>query len=193
MTIPAIATPRLALVSLDARSIELILAGDEVGAGERLGVILPDDLGRAAEGLLRIRLNDLRTSPDAERWLLRVIALRVRPRRMVGFVGFHGPPDGSGRVEIGYEVLAAQRRRGYAIEAARGMLEWARDQGVRTFVASVRPENTASQRLVAKLGFRQAGSQWNPVDGTELRFELAADALPAPEWPPRGGGIEGVG
>ena len=185
MSVPPIATPRLVLVSLDVRATELILAGDEVGAGERLGVILPSDLGRAAEGLLRIRLHDLRTFPDAQTWLLRLIAIRTMPRRMAGFVGFHGPPDAQGRAEIGYEVLPAYRRRGIASEAVRGMLEWARPQGVRTFVASIRPDNAASRSLATQLGFRPAGSRWGPIDETELLYELPADALPAWTIPPR--------
>lgn len=182
----AVATPRLVLLALDAPTVELMLAGDSVGAGERLGVVLPPDIGRAAEGLLKIRLHDLRTSPDAEPWLLRVIAERRTPRRMVGFVGFHGPPDLAGRAEVGYEVLPEYRRRGIALEATRGLLEWARGQGVRTFVASIRPDNAASQRLVGRLGFQPAGSRWNPIDETELLFELPADRLPAWELPPRG-------
>jgi [ribosomal protein S5]-alanine N-acetyltransferase len=185
MSVAAIATPRLALVSLDARSVELILAGDEVGAGERLGVILPPDLGRTAEGLLRIRLHDLRTTPEVQPWLLRIIAIRSLPRRMVGFVGFHGRPDPAGRVEIGYEVLPEYRRRGIASEAVRGMLEWARPQGVRTFVASIRPENDGSRALATQLGFRPTGSRWGVVDETELLYELPADALPTWTLPPR--------
>ena len=182
----AVATPRLVLLALDARTVELMLAGDSVAAGERLGVVLPPDIGRTSEGLLRIRLNDLRTTPEAEPWLLRVIADRRTPRRMVGFVGFHGPPDAGGRAEVGYEVLPEYRRRGIALEATRGLLEWARGRGVHTFVASVRPGNTASQALVARLGFRPAGSRWDPVDETELLFELPADGLPPWELPPRG-------
>lgn len=185
MTTAPIATPRLVLLSMDVRTIELLLARDEVAAGEHLGVVLPDDLGAAAEGLLRIRLNDLRTTPDAQPWLLRVIAERGTPRRMVGFVGFHGPPDAAGRAEIGYEVLPEHRRRGIALEAARGMLAWARGQGVRTFVASIRPENAASRGVAARLGFHQAGSRWGPVEETELIFELPADQLAAWELPPR--------
>jgi GNAT superfamily N-acetyltransferase len=184
MSVTAIGTPRLALLSLDSAAIELLLAGDEVAAGERLGCVLPDDLGRAAEGLLRLRLHDVRTAPAAQPWLLRIIALRGTPRRMVGFVGFHGPPDGAGRVEVGYEVLPEHRRRGYGLEATRGILEWARGQGASHFLASVSPDNAASQGLVGKLGFRRAGSQWNPIDGTELIFELPADALPAWQLPP---------
>lgn len=185
MTVPAIGTPRLVLLSLDAADLQRVLAGDEVGTGERLGCVLPGDLGLAAEGLLRIRLHDLRTVPEAQPWLLRIIALRGTPKRMVGFVGFHGPPDGAGRVEVGYEVLPEHRRRGYALEATRGILEWARGQGATRFVASVRPDNAASQGLIAKLGFRPAGSQWNAIDGTELVFELPADALPPQQLPPR--------
>lgn len=182
----AVATPRLVLLALDARSVELMLAGNSVAAGERLGLVLPPDIGRTSEGLLTIRLNDLRATPEAEPWLLRVIADRRTPRHMVGFVGFHGPPDPAGRAEVGYEVLPAYRRRGIALEATRGLLEWARGQGARTFIASIRPDNAASRGVVGRLGFQPAGSRWDPIDETELLFELPADRLAAWELPPRG-------
>lgn len=149
--------------------------------------MLPDDLGAAAEGLLRVRLSDLRNHPAAQPWLLRVIADRGTPRRMVGFVGFHGPPDAAGRAEIGYEVLPEHRRRGIAVEAARAMLAWASRHGARTFVASIRPDNAASRGVAAQLGFQQAGSRWGPVDDTEFIYELPADRLAGWELPPRAG------
>ncbi|MHB8649207.1 MAG: GNAT family N-acetyltransferase, partial [Gaiellaceae bacterium] len=37
---------------------------------------------------------------------------------VVGDVGFIGPPDESGIVEVGYSVIPDRRRRGYATEAA---------------------------------------------------------------------------
>ena len=61
---------------------------------------------------------------------------RDRQRGMLGHIGFHGPPDERGMAEMGYTVLPPFRRRGYALEAARGMMDWAlREHGVRLFQA----------------------------------------------------------
>lgn len=93
---------------------------------------------------------------------------------MVGHVGFHARPDGEGLVEIGYSVLPAHRRQGYAREAVTALLGWGMAQpGVRRLRASVAPDNTASRGLLDSLGFRQVGTQWDERDGEELVLERA--------------------
>jgi RimJ/RimL family protein N-acetyltransferase len=99
-------------------------------------------------------------------------------RRVIGTIGFHGPPDERGRLEIGYSVQEAYRRRGFAREAVRAMFDWAASEhGIRRFIASVSPTNEASLALVRSFGFRQTGEQMDEVDGLELVLEA--------EWPPR--------
>ena len=52
-------------------------------------------------------------------------------------------------------------------------MRWAAGHhGVRRFVASVSPDSLASQRVVAKLGFRKVGQQLDEVDGVEDIFHL---------------------
>ena len=43
-------------------------------------------------------------------------------RELVGNGGFKGPPSASGVVEIGYSILPAFQRRGFATEAARCLM-----------------------------------------------------------------------
>src|SRR3954451_12633730 len=94
------------------------------------------------------------------------------PRRVVGSVGFHAPPDDRGRVEIGSDVVAAERRQGYAREAIRALLDWAWATGrAHICVASVSPHNAASLALVRSLGFRHVGEQIDDIDGLEWVFE----------------------
>ncbi|HVA85198.1 MAG TPA: GNAT family N-acetyltransferase [Candidatus Saccharimonadales bacterium] len=171
--VPPIRSARLDLVSLDVRSIEMILADRIEDAELRLEMRLPPDLGMRAAALLQVRLADLRSVPEAQAWLLRLVAVRTPVTRMVGFIGFHGPPSGNREVEIGYEILASDRRRGYATEAASAMLEWATcEHGIHAFLASVSPTNAASLGVVAKLGFHPNRSRHDPVDGAELVFRL---------------------
>lgn len=56
--------------------------------------------------------------------------------------------------EIGYEIRASHRGRGYATEAAGAVLQQCRDAGLRRVWASIRPYNIASRRIVARLGMR---------------------------------------
>jgi RimJ/RimL family protein N-acetyltransferase len=95
---------------------------------------------------------------------------------MLGHIGFHGPPDERGMAEMGYTVLPPFRRRGYALEAALGMMGWAqREHGVRLFRLSISPDNAPSLAMAVKMGFRQVGEQMDDEDGLEIVFELARE------------------
>jgi ribosomal-protein-alanine N-acetyltransferase len=92
---------------------------------------------------------------------------------MIGHIGFHGPPETIGRAELGYSVMPDHRRRGYAIEAARSLMDWAaREHDVTSFFVSIAPDNAASLALAAKLGFAQVGEQIDEQDGLGYVFEL---------------------
>jgi [ribosomal protein S5]-alanine N-acetyltransferase len=77
---------------------------------------------------------------------------------VVGDVGFIGPPDSSGLVEVGYSVIPGCRRRGYATEAARAIVEWAlTERTVEIVVAGCAEDNAASIRTLERVGFRRTG------------------------------------
>jgi [ribosomal protein S5]-alanine N-acetyltransferase len=173
-------TNRLALVPLSPAFLDALLGGRRGDAETALGLELPTDWpDRHDLGFLELRRNQARADPAREEWLPRAIALE---RRMIGHIGFHGPPgvngpEKPGALEVGYTVFEPFRRQGYAMEAVVGILEWARaEHGVRHFVASVGPWNEPSLALVRRLGFRQTGTQWDDEDGEELVFELEIDA-----------------
>lgn len=161
-----------------------LAAGRMASTERRLCVRLPEEFARRAHGLLVVRLRDIERDPHARPWLLRLIVLReplsasVAGRRdartTVGLIGFHGRPDEHGRAEVGYEVFTPHRRQGYAREAVSGLLEWAaRRHRVRTFLASIAPDNEPSMRLALGMGFKQVGAQVDEADGLELVYELA--------------------
>ena len=97
---------------------------------------------------------------------------------MIGHAGFHGPPGVNAvkvadAVEVGYSVFEPYRRRGYATEVVRALIDWASSKhGIRHFVASISPENEPSLALVRRLGFEQTGRHWDEEDGEELEFQL---------------------
>jgi RimJ/RimL family protein N-acetyltransferase len=77
---------------------------------------------------------------------------------VVGDIGFVGPPDGRGTVEVGYSVIPDRRRRGYATEAARAIVAWALTQpSVQVVVAGCDCDNAPSIRILERLGFRRTG------------------------------------
>lgn len=70
----------------------------------------------------------------------------------IGGAGFHGPPDADRAVTIGYGVIPAERRSGYATEALRGLLAFARARGVAVVRGTAGRGNDASQRVMAAAG-----------------------------------------
>ncbi len=102
-------------------------------------------------------------------------------RAVIGTIGFHGPPDEDGRVEIGYRIEPEFRRRGLTTEAVAALLDWAETQGIHRFRASVAPGNVASLAIVRAFGFREVGTQIDEIDGLELVFEMERGPGAAPE------------
>lgn len=94
---------------------------------------------------------------------------------MVGRIGFHGPPDANGMVEIGYKIDAEHRRRGFGFESAQWLIEAAEQlPQVSVVRASIAPDNAPSLRIAERLGFRRIGEQIDEIDGLELVFERSA-------------------
>jgi RimJ/RimL family protein N-acetyltransferase len=77
--------------------------------------------------------------------------------RAIGGIGFHGPPDEDGAVTIGYGLVPSVRGRGYASEALREMLRFARECGVTRVKGDADLANVASQYVMAAAGMRPAG------------------------------------
>lgn len=178
--VPTIRSPRLDLVSMSPVFIEALLEGHRDEATALLGVSLPDGWPEEDDvGFLRLRLAQMRESPETQQWLVRALILRDAAT-MAGHAGFHGPPGshglGSDAVELGYTVFPTYRARGLATETALTLIDWGEAQGIQSFVASVAPGNEASLAIIRKLGFVQTGEQWDEEDGLELVFELTRPA-----------------
>jgi RimJ/RimL family protein N-acetyltransferase len=77
--------------------------------------------------------------------------------RAIGGLGFHGPVDENGTVTIGYGLAPSARGRGYASEALRGLLLFARTCGVTCVKGDADHDNIASQRVMTAAGMRPTG------------------------------------
>ena len=60
--------------------------------------------------------------------------------------------EGLEHVDVGYAFLPEARGRGYAKEAARGVLDWAGARGIAPVVAIVNADNAGSIRVLETLG-----------------------------------------
>jgi len=173
-TVPSIPTPRFELVSMSLPFMQALREGDIDAAAAEIGATVPADMPGDLDHFLDYRIADLTADPTVQPWLGRAFVLEeAAGRRIIGSIGFHGPPDGDGRVEIGYRVEPEHRRRGVATEVVEALLDWAcREHGVTRFQAATAPDNLASQAVLARFGFRQTGTQMDDIDGLELVFEV---------------------
>jgi len=99
-----------------------------------------------------------------------VLVAQERSRTLVGSGGYKGPPSSEGTVEIGYGIVSDHQRRGYALEAVRGLLTraFALPQ-VQRVIAETLPELGPSIGVLRKSGFRLIGEGSEPG---VIRFEL---------------------
>jgi len=78
---------------------------------------------------------------------------------LIGCIGLNGGANGRpGEAELGYWITPERRGQGYATEAGRAMLAIARTLGHRRVMASAIAGDRASNRVLAKLGFRPSGT-----------------------------------
>lgn len=165
--------PRVQIVQLPEAAVHALAAGDLAAANAAATVPLTGFFaGPDWRGLWRMRSTQLQEHSDSAGWITGVI-WDVERQVSVGRAGFHGPPDRTGMVEVGYAVDPAYRRRGYARAALEALLDRAvREPDVTVVRASVRPDNTASLALVEQYGFRHVGEQWDDEDGLEAVLEV---------------------
>ena len=175
-----IRTPQLELIAASEAQLAAELAGRDAFAralDARVPESWPPELyGEHGTAAARWVLDRMAEAPDERRFFQYYF---VHPsddgeRTLVGVGGFKGAPA-DGVVELGYEVLAQYRRRGFATEATAGMLVFAFSHGdVQAVAAQTLPHLTASIGVLERCGFRLAGQ--GDADGV-IRFEIGRE-----EW-----------
>lgn len=84
-------------------------------------------------------------------------AYEIRRRddgRAIGGLGFHGPADRHGSVTIGYGLIPSAQGKGYASEALRTLLAFARARGITCVQGDTDHDNVASQHVMAAVGMQ---------------------------------------
>jgi [ribosomal protein S5]-alanine N-acetyltransferase len=172
------------LVPMTPEFVAAALAGHRGDATRLLGAEVPEAFPSEGERrFLGLRLRQMREDERFRTWCPHAVVL---DGQMIGHAGYHGPPginstDNPDAVEFGYRIFPPHRGHGYATEAARMLMDQARERaGIRHFVLSVGPENEPSLAIVRKLGFVRTGERMDEEDGLELVFELKRDGDAAP-------------
>lgn len=79
-------------------------------------------------------------------------------RQVIGDLGFKGPPDENGAVDIGYAVVPQERGKGYATEAVRTLIDWAfRSAAIKVVTADCEESNAASAAVLQGAGMKRDG------------------------------------
>jgi RimJ/RimL family protein N-acetyltransferase len=166
---------RVRIVHLSALAFRALADGDLLAANMLSPVPLSAYFaGPEWAAVWRRRSEQVEQDPASAEWVTGVI-WDEEQEVAVGRAGYHGPPDRSGMVEIGYAVDPAYRRRGYARAALEALLARAASEPqVRTVRVSIRPDNAASYALASQYGFAEVGEQWDEEDGLEIIYEVAA-------------------
>ncbi|KAA2262012.1 GNAT family N-acetyltransferase [Solihabitans fulvus] len=141
-----------------ARLVLHLLSVDEsrrVAAGE------PDDAARWAPGypsqgevFAARRFLETCTNTGDPRPFGNYEIRRREDGQAIGGVGFHGTPDENGSVTIGYGLVPSVHGNGYASEALRALLAFARARGVTRVEGDTDHDNTASQHVMIAAGMR---------------------------------------
>jgi len=100
----------------------------------------------------------------------------VHDDELIGLCGFTCTPDKT--AEIGYWIGKSYWSRGFATEAAEALINYGFTKGgIKKFTCAHFANNPASERVIAKLGFRPLGEStgWCEARGQDLptrRYEL---------------------
>ena len=159
-------TPRLKLLpfTLELKKVTLF---ERDGLPEMLGVAVPDawpgaDMLEALPHFIEAMEQD----PLGRVW--DGIILHKADRVAIGGIGFHGPPDEAGMVEIGYNIIPAYEGQGYATEMARRVIDLAfQTPGIERITAQCLDDNIGSIRVLEKVGMHRL-----PPEGQMLKWEL---------------------
>lgn len=179
-----IRTVRLHLVVVTTGFVEAVLAADAARAGAAIGVRVGTWL--TADPSHLVQLNLARQAAEARGFpgLGRVIVLDLgsQLRTVIGTIGFHGPPDERGRLEVSCRLHPAHRSRGYAAEALSGLLDWATaGYGVTRFLVDVAPRREGLDPVPVEIADRQRDAP----DAVDAQVDEVARLL---EWPTAGKG-----
>jgi RimJ/RimL family protein N-acetyltransferase len=107
----------------------------------------------------------LEEDPEVIGWWAWYIVLNLenKERVLIGSAGFSGYPSEDGTLLMGYSILDAYQRYGYATEAVKGLISWAFEHpNVMCITAETFPDHAASLRVMEKNNMEFIGEGSEP-------------------------------
>jgi RimJ/RimL family protein N-acetyltransferase len=136
----------------------------------------PVDAGRLRE-MLNVQIPALR----AQGLLSPYVIEDVDARALLGGAALHHLDPMRDTVEVGYWLLAHARGRGVATRSVRALSEHAFANGICRVEAHVRLGNTASERVLERLGFEREGVRRRFLRHESRRVDATLFSLLAPD------------
>lgn len=155
-----IETERLVLLPATVQTLRAEARRDLATLASLLSVAPPEQWppGLYDDDAIAYFLEQAEQNPGRAPWHAFYLILK-RERVLVGTGGFVSPPDKAGSVELGYSIVDAHRRHGYASEAVAGMVARAFSElQVRRVIAHTYPDLVASIGVLEKNGFKRVGA-----------------------------------
>ena len=144
-----ISTPRLTLRSVCLKDLEARHAYSSDPENTRFMMFLPNESIEETEAFIRESMAEMaKPEPNCYEFTIFLDGAQIG--------GIDIEMHGEGQGTLGWILDKRYWGNGYAQEAARGLMDWARENlGVRRFIAYCDSENAASYRLMERLGMRR--------------------------------------
>lgn len=164
---------RLRMIALDAPSLVSMSFG-RAALERHLGL---EPHGWQLEEWVEIEIADAmhfwsrnaREHPEHYPWATTWEIVLLPHNVSVGGMGFGGPPDELGYVQVGYSLDLRYRGQGIATEALQLLMNWAFGQpGVKAIYADTPKDNLPSQQVLIRSGFALKGE----TDEGNLRWSF---------------------
>lgn len=151
---PQLTTDRLQVITFEAAMIKAML--EEVDELEKMiGFAVPRDYPMDVyKQFFPYKIDRFSKQPEENKWEGLIIASEINT--VIGDIGYKSGPNKEGEINLGYSILPNYQGKGFATEAAKGMVEWGLKQpGVEKVIATCSPDNPASIRVLQKAGLKQ--------------------------------------
>lgn len=158
MKIKKIETERLLLIPFTKQLCHLINDKDFIALqnkGMNAGEGYPDQ--ETLDTIPKIVANiELSNGPTGfESWVI----ITKKDMKIIGDVGFKGIPNQAGEIDLGYGIIASERKKGYAFEAAKALCDWAISfPDVIRITAKCLIDNEGSFKTLEKLNFKKSAT-----------------------------------
>ncbi len=170
ISLQRVETEHLKLLPFSLALKKAVIA-DRAAVTSMIDAYMPDDWpGPALLEAMPFFIHLMESDPAGGRW--DGIIIHKSDKTVIGDMGFKGGPDENGMIEMGYSIIPAYRRRGYATEMARRLIDWAFQlPEVKVITAECLIDNIGSSKVLQNVGMQCVGQ-----DGELLKWQVTRSA-----------------